>query len=144
MSETDPFDIPATSSMLLVTVASPEETYRQSHDAVERLARGEDVDEPDRFNFSSADRLFETFNPRTMELLRVIDDQEPSSIRETARLVDRDKKNVHDELTRLYRLGVIRFEQDGQAKRPVVPYEEIVISLPFGRDEATDAAAAVS
>jgi len=142
MSQPDPFDIPVTSSTLLVTVAGPEDTYRQSRDAVDRLARGEDVEEPDRFNFSSVDRLFETFNPRTMELLRTIDDQEPGSIRETARLVGRDKKNVHDELTRLYRLGVIRFDQEGQAKRPVVPYEEIVISLPFGRDEATDAARA--
>ncbi len=139
MSQSDPFDIPVTSSTLLVTVASPEETYRQSRDAVERLARGEDVEEPDRFNVSSVDRLFETFNPRTMELLRTIDDQNPGSIRETARLVGRDKKNVHDELTRLHRLGVIRLYEDGQAKRPVVPYEEIVISLPLGRDEATDA-----
>ncbi len=76
-----------------------------------------------------------------MELLGTIADEKPASIRETARLVERDVKNVHDELTRLERLGVIRFEHEGRSKRPVFPYEEVVISVPFGRDDTADAAA---
>jgi len=35
------------------------------------------------------------------------------------RLVDRDIKNVHQELTELERLGIIRFETTGQSKQPV-------------------------
>lgn len=48
--------------------------------------------------------------------MRVIRDESPESIRKTARLVGRDKKNVHEELTTLEALGVIRFEDNGRAK----------------------------
>ncbi|GGK55917.1 HVO_A0114 family putative DNA-binding protein [Haloarcula sebkhae] len=47
--------------------------------------------------------------------------EEPDSICETARLVCRNKKNVHKELTTLEALGVIRFEAVGRAKKSVFP-----------------------
>jgi predicted transcriptional regulator len=78
--------------------------------------------------------LTDVFNERTYTLLRVIRDEEPASIRETARLVGRDKKNVHEELTTLEALGVIRFEEDGRAKRPVFPYTELVVTPLAGTD----------
>lgn len=137
----DAFDGFPTSRRLLVTVESTERFYQDGLEAIERLERGESVDEPDTFSFSNVEQLFETFNPLTMELLGTVADEEPASIRETARVVDRDVKNVHDELTRLERLGIIRFEQDGRSKRPIFPYEEVVITVPFDRDDKADAAA---
>lgn len=50
-------------------------------------------------------------------------------------MVDRDVKNVHDELAKLEALGVIYFEQDGQAKRPVVWFDELDIRLLVGESE---------
>lgn len=82
--------------------------------------------------------LFDTFDPRTVELLETIRAEEPESIRATARAVERDPKNVHEELTQLSRLGVVQFEQDGRGKRPVFPYREVVIDLPFDRDRRTE------
>lgn len=40
-------------------------------------------------------------------------------------------KNVHVELSRLARLGIIYFEDWGDRKRPVVWFEELLIELPF-------------
>lgn len=120
MTLSDAFDDTTTADTLLITVQSD--------------------DDPDRFAFESSDLLFETFNPRTMALLETIADAAPESIRETARLVDRDVKNVHEELSELEQLGVIRFETSGRAKQPIFPYEEIVISLPFDHDRGRDAA----
>jgi len=40
---------------------------------------------------------------------------------------------------RLSKLGIIFFEQDGQSKRPVVWFDELVINLPFD-PEAGDTA----
>ncbi|MFB6202557.1 MAG: hypothetical protein ABEI98_11190 [Halorhabdus sp.] len=144
MTLTDAFDDVPTSSTLLVTVQSTDEFYEKGREAIERLERGEAIEEPDSFSFPSVDLLFETFNSQTMELLETIAEEEPDSIRETARLVERDVKNVHQELTELERLGLIQFEQDGRAKRPIFPYEEVIISLPFDREDATDAPAASS
>jgi predicted transcriptional regulator len=51
------------------------------------------VEQPDRVTFPSEAMFARTFNERTLRLLRVIIDTEPESIRETARLVERDVKN---------------------------------------------------
>lgn len=123
-------------NVLLVTIGSDEQLYERGRDAIETLEAGEQIDEPATIRFANERQLGEVFNERTYRLLRVIRDDEPESIRETARLVDRDVKNVHQELSRLEALGVIRFVEDGQAKRPVFPYDDLVIS-PFGGDRDT-------
>ena len=140
MTLSDAFDDTTTSQTLLVTVQSDHELHREGRDTLEQLRRGESVDKPDTFAFETSELLFETFNPRTMALLETISDAQPQSIRETARLVERDVKNVHQELTELERLGIISFEATGRSKQPVFLYEEIVISLPFASDGTQDPA----
>lgn len=129
-----------TENVLLVTIGSDDHLYQRGRDAIETLDAGEPVDGPAVIRFADEHQLGEVFNERTYRLLRVIRDAEPRSIRETARLVDRDVKNVHEELSRLEALGVIRFDEVGQAKRPVFPFDDLVIS-PFGDDEGDTAAA---
>jgi predicted transcriptional regulator len=71
--------------------------------------------------------------PKSLELLRAIVQHEPASIRETARLVDRDVSQVHRNLTELEELHLIDLVEDGHAKRPVVWYDTIDIDLPLVR-----------
>ncbi|WP_438266780.1 HVO_A0114 family putative DNA-binding protein [Haloarchaeobius salinus] len=66
-----------------------------------------------------------------MELLRAIVQHEPTSICETARLVDRDVSQVHRNLIELEELHLIDLVEEGGAKRPVVWYDAIVINLPL-------------
>jgi len=80
--------------------------------------------------------------PKSLELLRTIVQHEPDSIRETARLVDRDVSQVHRNLTELEELHLVDLVEDGHAKRPVVWYDAIDIDLPLvspavESDEAT-------
>lgn len=124
----------ATDNVLLVTVRSGnEEPYEAGRDALRKLERDEPVEGPDRVTFPSGELLTKTFNERTLELLRTIAEQKPESIRATARLVDRDVKNVHEELTRLEALGVIGFVEESRSKRPTFPYDELQINVPFAR-----------
>jgi len=80
-----------------------------------------------------ADELFGLLTPQTVELLRTIAREQPGSIRETARLVDRDIKNVHRELIRLGARDLVGFEEDGRARRPVLAYDTLAIELAIGR-----------
>ncbi|MFD1586762.1 transcriptional regulator [Halorientalis brevis] len=80
--------------------------------------------------------------PKSLELLRAIVQHKPASIRETARLVDRDVSQVHRNLTELEELHLINLVDDGHAKRPDVWYTAIDIDLPLvtpvvDSDEAT-------
>lgn len=115
-------------NVLVVTVDDEANPYEEGRNAIEQLATSEPIDQPATVRFPNESQLTEVFNERTYTLLRVIRDEAPESIRETARLVGRDKKNVHEELTRLEALGVIRFEDNGQARRPVFPYDDLVVT----------------
>ena len=80
--------------------------------------------------------------PKSLEILRAIVQHHPDSIRETARLVDRDVSQVHRNLTELEELHLVELVDDGQSKRPSVWYEAIDIDLPLvtpdvGSDEVT-------
>jgi len=129
-------------STLVVTVTSSGEFHEDVTDGIEALGRGDAVDSPPRLSFTSYDDLLEALTPRVLDLIEAIRRDEPDSINETARVVDRDVKNVHEELDRLARLGIVFFEEAGQRKRPVVWFDELVITLPFDATPGDTAAAA--
>ena len=127
-------------STLVVTVRSSEEFHDDVQSALRALERGEGDESPPTISFESYDALSETLTPRALELIETVRRERPESINETARVVGRDVKNVHEELARLARLGIVYFESEGRRKRPVVWFEELVIELPLeppGGDAAT-------
>jgi len=129
-------------STLVVTVKSSSEFHDDVTDGIETLKRGDAVDSTPTLSFTSYDDLMETLTPRVLDLIEAIRQEQPASINETARVVDRDVKNVHEELSRLAQLGIIFFEEDGQSKRPVVWFDELVINLPFDPEAGDTATAA--
>ncbi|MDL0137574.1 hypothetical protein PNQ20_12005 [Halobacterium salinarum] len=129
-------------STLVVTVTPSSEFHDDITDSIAALKQGDAMDSTPTLSFTSYDDLMDTLTPRVLELIEAIRQEEPASINETARVVDRDVKNVHEELSRLAQLGIIFFEEDGQRKRPVVWFDELVINLPFDPEAGDTAAAA--
>lgn len=130
-------------STLVVTVKSSDEFRNGLAEDIDTLDAGETVDSTPTLSFTSYDDLMGTFTPRVLDLIEAVRREEPSSINETARVVDRDVKNIHEELSRLARLGIVFFEEEGQRKRPVVWFDELLIDLPFD-PETSDGATATS
>lgn len=133
-----------TQNMLIVTVESIGAVKGRTADAFEAALDGEEPDEdaPRRLSFETTDQLAQVFTPRAIDLLQAIAQQEPESIREAARLVDRDIKQVSENLARLAEYGVVEFADEGRAKRPLAPYDEIDIQLPLRGTAESDAAPA--
>ncbi|MDB2226421.1 hypothetical protein PM025_17430 [Halorubrum ezzemoulense] len=99
---------------------------------LEAIDAGDDV-EPSEPTLSIEDletfgRVFRSTN---LELLEAIVEHEPESIRELARLVDRNPPEVLDNVNELADYGLLEFEENGSAKRPVVWYDEIDADLPL-------------
>ena len=88
-------------STLVVTVTSSGEFRDEVTKGIQALAQGGDADSAPRLLFPSYDELLGTLTPRTLDLIDAVRREEPASINETARVVDRDVKNVHEELSRL-------------------------------------------
>jgi len=111
-------------------------------DALAALDRGETPDSHLEVVYHDPADVHRVTRPKSLELLRAIVQHDPNSIRETARLVDRDVSQVHRNLTELEALHLLELVDDGQSKRPSVWYEAIDIDLPLvtpdvGSDEAT-------
>jgi predicted transcriptional regulator len=119
---------------------------RSDSDRIEETLRAiDDGEQPEPYfevTFHDADQLHRVTRPKNLELLRTIAREEPSGIRETARLVDRDVRQVHRNLTELEELGLIDFETEGQSKRPTVWYDALEVDLPLlesgGESDAAD------
>ena len=116
-----------TQKQVLVVTVGDEDIYEEGLEAIQRMKEGGAIDEPAVLSFADEEQLAEVFDGRTYSLLRVIREEEPESIRATARLIERDVKNVHRELTKLEALGVIRFDEEGRSKKPVFPYDDLLI-----------------
>ncbi|RLM88468.1 transcriptional regulator [Haloarcula sp. Atlit-7R] len=122
-----------TQNTLIVTVESISAVQQRTAEAFEQ-ALGDGVpeeDAPRRLSFENTDQLAQVLTPRAIDLLQAIAQEEPASIREATRLVNRDIKQVSENLERLEEYGIVEFVNEGRAKRPVVPYDEIDIQLPL-------------
>jgi predicted transcriptional regulator len=101
--------------------------------AIERAEQWEDGEEvPHVVNFEDRARLRKLLTNRRMELLEAVMEHPPGSIRALADRLDRDVHDVHDDLHLLAEYTIIRFEADGRAKKPYVPYETVRIEVEFG------------
>lgn len=104
------------------------------------LDRGGDL-EPDgapQLSIDSLSTLAQLFRETNLELLEAVAEHDPESMRAAARLVDRGISEVKTNLDELESYGLIRYEPNGRAKRPVVWYDEIDIDarIPFHRDDS--------
>ena len=108
---------------------------RSDSDRIEETLRAiDDGEQPEPYfevTFHDADQLHRVTRPKNLELLRTIAREGPSGIREMARLVERDVRQVHRNLTELEELGLIDFETEGQSKRPTVWYDALEVDLPL-------------
>jgi predicted transcriptional regulator len=132
-------------STLKVTVGERERLDQRTRQRIKAAEAGDDLDDAQPvLNFGSYAELSRLLSPKNLELLEMISEHEPESIREAATLVDRDYKQVHRNLTELDSIGVIEFEAGGPggAKTPTLAYDGLEIDLPFaGSDGSVDAAA---
>ena len=128
-------------STLRIT-SKPSEGYEEGAlDRAERWEQGDEV--PHVVNFEDRARLRQLLTDRRMELLETVMEQPPESIRALAGHLDRDVRDVHDDVHLLAEYDVIHFEEDGRAKKPYVPYDTVRIEVEFGlpRGESSESAA---
>lgn len=127
-----------TDRTLHVTVESDSEFHERVLERLETIEVGEAVDRPHVLSLPDKAAVARVFSETTLTLLQTIASEHPESVRETARLVDRDVKDVSQQLNELSELGVVEFESNGRAKRPVVWYDDIELTFPVRFDDSPD------
>ncbi|MFC7081037.1 MarR family transcriptional regulator [Halorussus caseinilyticus] len=122
---------------LTIRVQSAESFFEDALADLERLEPDEEVEERHVLSLPDEEALDRVLNPKNLALLRTTLNQDPASVRELARLVGRDVKNVSTAINELAELGVVELVRDGRAKRPVVWYDEIEVRYAL-RDPDSD------
>lgn len=76
-------------------------------------------------SFESPALLFKTLTLKRWDILRALTGKEPVSIRETARLLNRDVKAVHADITALLKVGIL----DKVDNKIYFPYRKIHVDF---------------
>jgi predicted transcriptional regulator len=127
---------------LHITVGDREQLREETLQFVRDAEAGEqsDHDEKTVIQFGSYNDLVDSLTPLRLELIQSIAEGNPQSMREAARLVDRDVSDVHSDLKHLEVLGIIQLEDGGPsgAMQPVVPFDRIEMHIDYPLIDSID------
>ncbi|WP_115891653.1 winged helix DNA-binding protein [Haloferax sp. Atlit-48N] len=121
-----------TRNTLTVRVESNDEFFDRALEAAAKADAGELTDDHTGVSLPDETALARVLSEKNLELIRTTAREEPKSLRELARLVDRDIKNVSTAINDLAELGLVEFEQDGRSKRPIIWYSHIHVEYDLG------------
>ena len=104
-------------------------------DALQFVQDVEDDDQDGKatLQFGTYDDFVDSLTPLRLNLIRAIAEEAPESMREAARLVERDVSDVHSDLKQLEVLGILTLEEGapGGAIQPIVPFDRIEVHIDY-------------
>ena len=118
-----------------IGIKSIEEALNGAKSVMKRLERGDKVRKrrPGIY-FESLEIMRKAITPERVKILKVIKEKHPASIYELAKLLNRNLKNVADDVHYLAELGLIELEKgksNGREKiMPIVNYDKLLLEIP--------------
>jgi predicted transcriptional regulator len=118
-----------------IGIKSIEEVLNGAKSVMKRLERGDKVRKrrPGIY-FESLEIMRKAITPERVKILKVIKEKHPASIYELAKLLNRNLKNVADDVHYLAELGLIELEKgksNGREKiMPIVNYDKLLLEIP--------------
>jgi predicted transcriptional regulator len=80
-------------------------------------------------------QLLECLTQKRIEIIKAIARQNPQSIRDLSRMLERNIKNVFEDLVLLQKNKFISFEEKGNSKRPILIMKKVVFYYENGDKE---------
>jgi len=128
---------------LNIGIRASAERSKALREAFRRVSRGDRRMQTPGLYFESVEELRRILTEKRLALLLVITRDRPVSVRELARVVGRDYKNVSSDIALLERLGLVKIETTrgkGRAQAPTVPYDEIRVTIDLRQQRPAHAA----
>ncbi|OPY64899.1 MAG: Helix-turn-helix domain protein [Syntrophorhabdaceae bacterium PtaU1.Bin034] len=112
-----------------IGIQSVEDTLNDAKAAMKNIERGETIQKSTGVYFTSLEAFRKVLTPKRLELLRVIKNKAPESLRELAEFAGRDVKNVSDDVKYLEQVGLIERRGTGRATKPTFDYDTIALEI---------------
>lgn len=122
-----------------IGIKSWEENKKELRGIFRQTGDGGEIPTEKALYFTDLETFRKCLTPKRLELLWVVADKRPQSVRELAALVKREPKNVSEDLEYLRQVGLVEFRLSaahGNARAPVVPYDRVDLSLDLRRQAA--------
>ena len=117
---------------LRIGIRSRKDSYTAALKTLRRVESGDRSFRGSGLYFESLEDLRKLLTAKRLDLLVAILRHAPGSVTALARRLGRDIKNVSEDLAALQQLGFIEFgpgPAHGNARAPIVPYDEIDLTI---------------
>ena len=114
---------------IFVGVRPLDDTLKEAGETFEHLTKEKAVKQKRAIYFANLKEMRRVLTERRLQILKTIRDQKPSSVYELAKMVDRDLKNVLQDLSYLQELGIVTITETGVKKVPHFDYDRISIEV---------------
>jgi predicted transcriptional regulator len=102
-------------------------------DTWKKLEAGKRVKKEEGIYFESVDAMRAVLTNKRLLILKTIKEKEPGSVYELAKLLNRDLKNISQDIKLLAEVGLVTLEKIEKEKKRIVPhvdYSKILLEIP--------------
>ena len=119
---------------VIIKVESQKEFFNRQKNIFKDLDRGMLPKQESSYSFQNIEDYIKTLTPKRLELLSVIRHKKPKSMYELSKMVNRDFKNVSEDIHILKEVGLIEIEEKDIPKKIIIPsvkFDRLRISIPI-------------
>lgn len=109
------------------------ESLKDFAETWKKLEAGKKVRKEEGIYFDSIDTMRAVLTNNRLLILKIIRERKPNSVYELAKMLDRDLKNVNQDLKLLAEVGLVTLEKIEDDKKRVIPhvdYGKILLEIP--------------
>ena len=110
---------------ILIGIKSLNDSLTEAGQVFEQVSAGKSPKRKNAVYFSNLKEMRRVLTEKRLELLKIIKDEKPSSVYELSKILNRDLKNVLQDVSYLQELGIINVTQTGDKKVPQFQYDKI-------------------
>ncbi len=116
-----------------IAIKSTEAFLEEAKSTMKKIMAGEKVSRENGLYFKNLDVMRKVLTPKRLELMHAIKEKRPQSVYELSMLMNRDLKNVTQDLTYLEMLGLVELkktkDKKGTKTTPSVEYDKILLEI---------------
>ncbi len=118
-----------------IIVQSFQNTLNDFVNAVKNIEEHKNIKTKNKIIFNSIDELNSLLTPKKIKLLEILKKENIESITELSKKLNRNYKNVYEDVMFLKEIGLIKLQKKGRTLKPTVLFDEIDIKIPLVKEK---------
>ena len=114
---------------ITIEVRTLDDALKEAGEVIGKLQRGQHVTEKRAVYFPNLKEMRKVLTEKRLAVLKTIKHKKPSSVYELSRILNRDLKNVLQDVSYLADLGIVKVAETKDKKIPSVAYDRIAFEV---------------